>query len=213
MHERLDDVRSSCALECKETSLDCEFRLHATPEYLRVHLNVRLGEWNEAGAKNRALVHIPEILDLTQYMTTPPDDPSPVRYRLVSAVYHRGTSLSAGHYAAGVTSGLGGPTGSRAADEENNNRVQFFCNDRVITEWVEPTTVANKLTINPLNFSTRMNTQSDSDPYILWYVREPHVEVRGAAPVAVVVPVVVGYETIADRIRKAPRVRRRPKRS
>jgi hypothetical protein len=91
--------------------------------------------------------------------------------------------------------------------------VQFFCNDVVITEWVEPTTVANKLTINPLNFSTRMNTQSDSDPYILWYVREPHVDVRGAAPVAVVVPMVVHHETIADRIKKAPRVRKRPKRS
>jgi hypothetical protein len=31
--------------------------------------------------------------------------------------------------------------------------------------------------------------------------------------VAVMVPVVVGLETIADRIKKAPRVRRRPKRS
>jgi hypothetical protein len=155
----------------KKTSLDCDFRFHATPEYLRVCHNVRLGVGNEAGTKNRATIHIPDILDLTRYMTTPPDDPSPVRYRLVSAVYHRGISLSAGHYAAGVTSGLDGTTGIRAADEENNNRVQFFCNDRVITEWVELTTVANKLTINPLNLSTWSNTQSDSEPYILWYVR------------------------------------------
>lgn len=100
LNSSLNGVRASCANACANADLDQDFGIDAAAEYLRVLLNTNRG----TGDKLISDVQIPEVLDLTPYMNGL-KNPLPVRYRLSSAIYHRGETVHGGHYATGVTSG------------------------------------------------------------------------------------------------------------
>jgi hypothetical protein len=127
----------------------------AAPEYLRIYLNphvtVKRYETDEEGNqvpvttafKNTRHIEIPDVLDITEHMDylATVEDPSPVRYKLVSATYHQGRQLNAGHYTAAVT-GPQLPFGRR--------RPQFFCNDATITNLAPTANRPNAITRNPM---------------------------------------------------------------
>jgi hypothetical protein len=185
MADILTNVTSACSSLCKQVDLAQEWVIDAAPEYLRVHLELNTMTAEEVSVKNMNALQIPEMLDITKHMTFQ-DNPLPVRYRLTSIVYHRGNTLRSGHYAAGVTSRWSRPPGFQAKNALYwPDGSQFFCNDSEISHWRSPATVANKLTINPVNFSREQWVENDFNPYILWYTREPHVKVK--APVVAVV--------------------------
>jgi ubiquitin C-terminal hydrolase len=133
--------------------------------------------------KNTRKIEIEETLDLTQYMAFQ-DNPTPVRYRLVDVVYHRGTELTSGHYVAGVTRPLGA-------------RPQYECNDTDVQNWVRPVGTKNKLTIKPRG----------TEPYILWYVRDMSGEKRGKRKDRDEEVVQDDGLTVADRLKANPRKR------
>jgi len=127
----------------------------AAPEYLRIYLQLALitkrSSTNEKGetvvaatlTKNPNHIIIPDILDLTQHMdyVATMQNPDPVRYKLVSATYHRGDQLNAGHYTAAVTGHL--LPGQRV-------RPQFFCDDAQITGLPPTAAHPNAITENPI---------------------------------------------------------------
>jgi hypothetical protein len=159
-------AQSSCTLACNPVTLTQQWVIDSTPEYLRVALIL----FND-NDKNTARVHIEEILDLTQYMGFQ-ENPKPVQYKLTSAIYHIGGGKNSGHYTAGVTSGRGQPLGFRPIPSENRpSFLQWVCNDEHITQWVHPAGVANKMTINPANHSTKNSVVGNYNAYVLWYVR------------------------------------------
>ncbi|KAI4649567.1 hypothetical protein J4E93_003887 [Alternaria ventricosa] len=127
----------------------------AAPEYLRIYLSLALitkrsvtngkGETVVAATltKNRNHIIIPDILDLTQHMDyfATMQNPDPVRYKLVSATYHKGDQLNAGHYTAAVTGHM--LPGQRV-------RPQFFCDDANIIDLPPTAAHPNTITENPI---------------------------------------------------------------
>ncbi|KAH3955507.1 hypothetical protein HBH53_001390 [Parastagonospora nodorum] len=210
MANTLDGVtKSTCSNQCPEANITVEYLIEAAPEYLCVVL--QLDNYDETTgeiSKNRTTIQLPDMLDLTEYMDHESADPLPVRYRLASAIYHAGESLSSGHYGAGVTSGRARRARFQRKVVPDPDTLQFFCNDAEIAEWTQPTAVANKLTINPVDFSDAMNSRSVWDPYTLWYVREPQdaPAARAGSVVAHVAPVEEA-DTIAGRLRERKRKR------
>jgi len=106
--------------------------------------------------KNPNHIIIPDILDLTQHMdyVATMQNPDPVRYKLVSATYHRGDQLNAGHYTAAVTGHM--LPGQRV-------RPQFFCDDAQITDLPPTAAHPNAITENPI--------RGDFDAVTLYYER------------------------------------------
>jgi hypothetical protein len=184
MVDSLDGVRSdNCALQCAPANHAVERVIDATPEYLHVYISLLTPNAYGEEVKNKNALQIPEILDITRYMSFQAT-PTPVRYRLTSVVYHRGGSLRSGHYLAGVTSGRGKPTTFQPKNAPSRpDGLQFFCDDTRINDWTEPTTIANKLTINPVNWSTNKVSVGDCNPYFVWYVREPNPHPHPLAPI------------------------------
>jgi hypothetical protein len=108
--------------------------------------------------KNMNPIRIDDEIVLTQHMTFQDANAWPVRYKLVSATYHSGTELRAGHYIAAVT-------GSRLPCRPPPR--QFLCNDWRITEQPPSATRPNSITRNPV-----INREkSRFDPTILFYER------------------------------------------
>jgi len=140
----------------------------AAPEYLRIYLSLALNTkrsiTNENGetivaatlTKNPNHIIIPDVLDLTQHMDyfATMQNPDPVRYKLVSATYHRGEQLNAGHYTAAVTGHM--LPGQRV-------RPQFFCDDAQITDLPPTAAHPNAITENPI--------RGDFDAVTLYYER------------------------------------------
>lgn len=174
-----------------------DFVFTALPEYLRVAVDfVAFKPKTGKQYKNRNPIDIPPFLDMTQHTSwSRESEPVQVRYALRHVVYHQGQELGGGPYAAGV---VAHPQGKNM---ESASAV-YFCNDtRVVMERAENDSGENPLLVNPVNRSTEMSTESDYDAYVVWYVRmENRVGCRKAAGV-------VG-QTVADRIKSAPRVRR-----
>jgi len=185
----ISDTRSSCSKVCNPVILTQKWAIDSAPEYFRVVLFLF-----SDGQKNTSAVHFNEWLDITRYLGLK-DRPKPIQYKLTSAVYHRGGTKSSGHYTAGVTSGRGKPPGLRPQPRvDQPDFLQWFCNDQYIDEWTEPEAVANKMTINPVNRSTKKNVGGDFNAYVLWYVRDT----PAAAKTAVAIP--VDNTTIAERL-------------
>jgi len=127
----------------------------AAPEYLRIPLSLALSTTSsttdEYGktvvtatlTKNPNHIIIPDILDLTQHMdyVATMQNPDPVRYKLVSATYHKGDQLNAGHYTAAVTGHM--LPGQRV-------RPQFFCDDANIIDLLPTAAHPNAITENPI---------------------------------------------------------------
>ena len=198
------DIRSTCPLVCTPAAVTEEMSIDAAPEYLRVILYIF--DAAADGGKNTSRVRIDERLDITRYMGFQ-DDPVPVRYKLTSTVYHRGGGRRVGHYAAGVTSGRGKPEGFRPKDEPTRpDGLQWFCSDHNVKEWTTHPTVVNKVTNNPVNFSTTTRNEGDFNAYVLWYVREvPERAAKVPRTVAMVGP---EDSTIAERLLARKRVER-----
>ena len=80
-------------------------QITAAPHYLRVQLDHYAGSENMDTTKNRNAIQIPPILDMTQHVKTASADESawPLRYKLISVIYHCGESTNYGHWAAGVS--------------------------------------------------------------------------------------------------------------
>ncbi|KAI4708120.1 hypothetical protein J4E89_007240 [Alternaria sp. Ai002NY15] len=127
----------------------------AAPEYLRICLSLaqitKGSTTNEYGktvvvatlTKNPNHIIIPDILDLTHHMDyfATMQNPDPVRYKLVSATYHKGDQLNAGHYTAAVTGHM--LPGQRV-------RPQFFCDDANIIDLPPTAAHPNAITENPI---------------------------------------------------------------
>lgn len=82
-----------------------ERTINAAPEYLRVYLSrTHFNTTTFKTKKLRTQFDIPEILDLTSYVTAAKGmKPAPLEYKLLSGVYHSGAGIQSGHYVAGVT--------------------------------------------------------------------------------------------------------------
>ncbi|KAH6868396.1 hypothetical protein BKA58DRAFT_459155 [Alternaria rosae] len=140
----------------------------AAPEYLRIYLQLAQSTKRYVVSKdgktvpiatltkNPRHIIIPDILDLTQQMDyiTIIQNPDTVRYKLVSATYHREAQLSAGHYTAAVT----GP-----ALPGQWIRPQFFCDGTHITDLSPTAAHPNAITENPM--------QGGFDAVTLYYER------------------------------------------
>ncbi|KAF1833157.1 cysteine proteinase [Decorospora gaudefroyi] len=153
-----DTVVGMCDPCGQNTTRNIRLSILAAPEYLRLTLNLYLPQ------KNTNPISIPDILDITPHMAPPagghPHDP--VRYKLVSATYHMGTTNKSGHYTANVT-------GPRVPPFQPQ-QPQFFCDDARITR--------NRPTVPPTNVVTNNPYRRNSsryDPVILYYERLPHV--------------------------------------
>ncbi|CAO2648436.1 Nn.00g077030.m01.CDS01 [Neocucurbitaria sp. VM-36] len=159
--------------------------IDAAPEYLRVFLSLSIIDEDDNAIKIRNHIQIPDILDLTRYMTFPAtQNPWPVRYKLVSSTYHTGATPTSGHYVAGVT----GPK----EPFKKGPRPQYFCNDDVITDWVDAQQ-PNVITSNP---AIQSNTNFDAT--IIFYERIPHGSGETKQTAGETDAVV---ETIAERVR------------
>jgi hypothetical protein len=129
-------------------------------------------------------------------------------------VYHAGASLSGGHYTAAVTRmpQLGG----------NRNTIlarKVFCDDQRIFDFTNVRMpylpdVQNVLTVNPVDPSYEDDEgdkveKTEFDPSILVYVRLPNRS-ETKARTRSATTTVVDTRSVADRIKAAPRIRRRP---
>jgi hypothetical protein len=201
---------------CKiKQTYQCVSRNITAPEYLWVVSSV-LAHNGKDYYKNRNPIDISEVLDITSHMTYGDEaNVRRVRYGLQHIVYHTGASLNVGHYAAAVT-GMAQLGGNRQAIRAN----KFFCDDSTIDEFTSAlmpavANVGNMLTVNPVLISKPEDKKHDLertpfDPSYLIYVRlddkkKPN-RTTGAATGAVI-PVV---GTIADNVKKSPRIRRKP---
>jgi hypothetical protein len=90
---------------CRQNGANKTRRILASPHYLRVHLNVFVGDNDWDSTKNRNAIQIPPILDITQHaQATNADEPAwPMKYKLISAIYHSGATTASGHYTAGLS--------------------------------------------------------------------------------------------------------------
>lgn len=124
--------------------------------------------------KNKSEVEVPETLDITEHMTHQDPHATPVRYRLLHAVYHIGDSIKSGHYVAGVTSAP--KNGGRVPKGGKRRGRQWMCNDSHVHPWTVPADVQNKFTVVPLDFECEDEEGKRSieggQPYMLWYVRD-----------------------------------------
>lgn len=169
--EHLEDAGTCPLCGVQKVGYSQSATIDASPEYLRIHLNLIGQKWDSREQKMKLVknlnpIQVPDILDITQYMTFQPADQGhlPVRYKLVGSNYHAGPNAKSGHYVAGVT---GPKERFQKADGP-----QYFCNDRNIGDWVDAQG-RNVLTANPaLNPAentavkgSRFNTTT------LWYVR------------------------------------------
>jgi hypothetical protein len=127
----------------------------SSPEYMRIHLDLIARETQE---KNQNPIRIPDILDLTPHVQRVGRNlPAPLRYKLISTVYHCGDALDRGHYTASVTGP--GPADGR----ETVHR--FWVNDeRVFPRPDRAGTTGNVLTIN-----TAKRNGERFNAYLLFY--------------------------------------------
>ncbi|KAJ4369789.1 hypothetical protein N0V83_005553 [Neocucurbitaria cava] len=182
------DLCRACGV--KDASYTEMSTIDATPEYLRIQLSL-VGFDDEGTYKNQNAIGIPDILDLTQYMSnSEAENPWPVRYKLITATYHAGEDANSGHYVSAVT----GPK----EKFQKGPAPQYFCVDEDIYDW-EGEDYPNVLTINPAE-----HNGMDFDTTMLFYVRiEPGREnlkpQETAEETAEEADAVV--ETIAERVR------------
>jgi hypothetical protein len=207
-------------ISCPNCKVDRIFRYVShtitVPEYLWVVNDLSCYDDKGVQYKNRNPIYIPEKPDFTSHMTYGADSNAiPARYGLQHVVYHAGNSLDFGHYTAAVTSvpQIGGNRKILPANE-------FFCDDSKIDEFTNASTpavadVANVLTVNPMRISKpddkrKKFTRTPFDLYILLYVRLQHRrELKRASGAATRAVIPVAGE-IADRVKKHPRIRRKP---
>jgi hypothetical protein len=190
-----------------------QFVTEVAPEYLLVLTNLLATDEEGKEYKNRNPLEIPEELDITAQMTFgQEEDPVRVRYGLRHVVYHAGASLTGGHYTAAVTCmpQVGGNRNTMPVRE-------VFCDDARIFDFTNEEMpylpdVHNVLTVNPVDPSYE-NDEGDKvektelNPSILVYVRLPNrSETRAPTGPAIA----VDTRSVADRIKAAPRIRRRP---
>jgi hypothetical protein len=90
---------------CEQKGANKTRRILASPHYLRVHLDLFGGDNDSDSTKNWNSIQIPPILDITQHAqaTNADEQAWPMRYKLISALYHSGATTASGHYAAGVS--------------------------------------------------------------------------------------------------------------
>ena len=102
----LDEPEKTCdEPSCRQRGANKIRQITSAPHYLRVHLDVFAGDdWADT-RKNRNGIQIPPILDITQHAKTASADEQawPMRYKLISAIYHSGETSNHGHNAAGVS--------------------------------------------------------------------------------------------------------------
>ncbi|KAF2128974.1 cysteine proteinase [Dothidotthia symphoricarpi CBS 119687] len=107
---------------CRKTGYIVGLRsIYSAPEYLRIHLSLGEVGANQQSTLDKNIkiftpIEIPEILDLTQYVHVPDVvgpvgvaapvkyTAEPLRYKLISVIYHAGETTKSGHFVAGVTS-------------------------------------------------------------------------------------------------------------
>ncbi|KAL6708319.1 hypothetical protein ACN47E_003243 [Coniothyrium glycines] len=142
--------------------------IDAAPEYLIIKLDLeQMVEYTVV--KIDTSIDIPDILDLTNYMTSSTKDPpsKPVRYKLRHVTYHIG-GLKGGHYVAGVT-GFQYTNDNGAAIPVT----QYCCNDAThIGIWKIPG-VNNAFTNSPARVSAAnpMHRSTRLDANVLFYER------------------------------------------
>jgi hypothetical protein len=200
---------------CKlKRTYQCVSQNITAPEYLWV-VNSVFAHNGKDYYKNRNPIDIPEVLDITSHMTYGDEAKvRRVRYGLQHIVYHAGASLNVGHYTAAVT-GMPQLGGNRQDIRAN----KFFCDDSTIYEFTSAlmpavANVGNVLTVNPVLISKPEDKKHDLertpfDPSYLIYVRLDNNEKSKPTKSATraVIPVV---GTIADNVKKSPRIRRKP---
>lgn len=133
------------------------------PEYLRVHLNLAMISEEGEEQKNLNPIEIPEILDLTDRVYRAPrtKEPEPVRYKLISTLYHAGQTSAAGHWTAAVSCPPDNPS--------TLTTTYSFCNDATIRPLpLLPTPPHNPLTSNPLT-----QTGTHHNVVVMMYERLP----------------------------------------
>jgi hypothetical protein len=189
-------------------TVDRQASIASAPEYLRIFLalfdfrevldkkgNRRMDKKGlplYTNRKNMNPIAIPDILDLTQYMDGHDDNTRPVLYKLVSATYHAGQDLHAGHYVSGVT----GPR----LPKQKSDPPRFWCNDESIN--LEPSTQQNLLTRNPVE-----RDKSRYDPYLLWYERMPPKTERAKGAVSAADRLAMTEATVVPRQLRSGKVR------
>ena len=91
---------------CGQVGTTTTTRLEAAPHYTRVHMNVGafVGDAVVTEIKDYTPIQIPPILDLTAHVYAPNARRArPLRYKLISALYHIGPRITGGHWVAGVS--------------------------------------------------------------------------------------------------------------
>jgi hypothetical protein len=94
---------------CRQLGANRIRHIAAAPHYLRIHLDYFGGEiagdrWDD-NTRNTNTIQIPPIFDLTRHAKTAgADEPAyPMRYKLISVIYHSSATTSSGHNSAGVS--------------------------------------------------------------------------------------------------------------
>lgn len=102
----LDEPEKRCdETSCRQRGANKIRKITGAPYYLRVHLDLFAGDDWADNRKNRNGIQIPPILDITQHAKTASADETawPMRYKLISAIYHSVETSNHGHNAAGVS--------------------------------------------------------------------------------------------------------------
>jgi hypothetical protein len=157
--------------QCKQKQMFTTRQIEAAPEYLRIHLDLSASTYPVLSLeKNRTPISIPDTLDLTHhtYVPIPGCEPWPLRYKLISVLYHRGPAVTGGHWTAGVSHPVLKPRRGKkdvAAPSAN----YYFCDDDTIAEW-DAKTGKNPLTTNP-----ELGSGMEDNAVVVMYQRLPRV--------------------------------------
>ena len=179
------ETNDALACTCTHVGATTTRRIEAAPEYLRVHLDLCIIKSDKTTTvKNKTPIAIPDVLNLTAHAYAPDagKQPWPLRYKLISVLYHAGKSTSSGHWTAGVSCPIPkaerakhmkgakgakkGKRGEAVADAPSTS--YHFCSDHTITEW-QTIGGENPLTENP--YITR--GKSEMNAVVLVYERLP----------------------------------------
>lgn len=175
-----NDALTCVADNCNHQGATLTRRIEAAPEYLRVHLDLSTKNDDKVtNIKNKNPIKIPDILDLTEHTYAPETSkqPWPLRYKLISVLYHVGDETTHGHWVAGVSC----PRSKAEREARNGKRGAtlakappryFFSNDHRVDEW-QTIEDGNPLTENPyIKYSSKYNA------VVLMYERLPKTKMQ-----------------------------------
>lgn len=154
-----------------------KYTIDSAPEYLYVMLDRNLMQDTGETKKVHTSVKIPDIMDLTHGVTVQEGvDPEPLRYKLLNGIYHCGTDIRSGHYAAGVTAApppVDLTEEAKPVDQGGNGRERvastkyYWISDGTVSPW-EKRDGMNVITSDPAVQGTQRDTFNAS---VLFYER------------------------------------------